>query len=305
MSVLPHFLSGVALILMPCSAFIIPVVLLKFTVDKKVSLTKLLWFALTFWSSFAILGIFIYFLGNNPISTAIKIVLSLFFISIGVVAMFVPLKLQFAFNSKLSDAFLGFLVPLVIIFSPCGIPVVSLNVATGFNFIAILAMGIGALVPFLVLAFVGSLGNKILQKIIKATYYIEKTSGLLLVIAGVYGLYSLGTFNKFDFILSIFLALGGLILFFFWTLRKRKYKLQRIVDSMMFMVSLIVWVFIWNYCNNKITVSVAHICGQKIHCSYCASCYVLFIVGAVITAGLYLLASMLVRKKPLRSGKAF
>ena len=130
------------------------------------------------------------------------------------------------------------------------------------------------------------------------TYYIEKLSGLFFIIAGLYGLHGLDFFGKQDLYYSAILGVLLLIIIFIFKFSKTKSVIKKIIQSTMFVLSIVVWAFIWNYCSTQVSnLSMIHVCGVKVNCPHCVSCYVLFTIGAIITASLYVLANALLVKR--------
>ncbi len=298
LSLIGFFVTGLTLTLMPCSAFLIPIVLYRYSISSrntnnnkrsKHSKIPLIQFVLGFALGFILVSLLILILGNNPWALSVKLVLAIFFIVLGTVSFKKPISWGFStqFNAKL-DILFGFLIPIVLIFSPCGLPLFS-YVVFSKNILGLLVLGLGSIFPYLFFAVFSVSLSKLLNKIVKFTYLLEKFSWLLFLLTGIYGLFSLGRFTHNDLLI---MAIIGLLLSLFILFKRIKNKGSSIglANILGFVLFIVLWILIFYFCSlhmPKDLLPQLSCSSTGVVCPYCLTCYIVFLVGSVLTGILY------------------
>ena len=301
-SALVYILAGATLSFMPCSAFLLPIISYLFLAlpKNKARYLRILEFIVGFSIGFAAIGLLVKFIGSNPLAIGFKLAISLVFIALGILSAIKPTFIGINFQVKTKSIFAyGFLLPLVLSLSPCGLPILA-GVLVQFNILYFVYLWFGALLPYLAIILFAEIMQKVTHKIVKFTYWLEKSAFLLFIISGIYGLYSLEIFSNFDLSvgLGLFAALSLVILF---------YKLHKNSKQAVFIVTLytffiLVWFFIFNFCNQHIEKNITYnfSCGHPIVCPYCLKCYIVFLLGVVISVLLFVISSRKIRVRVVR-----
>ncbi len=279
---LGFYFAGLLLFLMPCTSFLIPVILLRITAGR----LNVWSFAISFLVSFLVLGWLLSFIGNNPIGVGLKLALSSFFIGVSVVSIVKSVNVG-AFVRAESDVLMGLIVPFVVLLSPCGLPVFGAILVGNATFIKVLVFSLGAATPFVALYLLGNTGMKFLKSITKITYLLEKLTPLLLLFTGIYGFLSVKLFVRSD--IYIFAGVGLLIMVIILLLMRSKKPYW--FRLFLFSLALVIWLGVAFYCHSMAWHRLHTLsCNAGPVCPYCTLCYLLFMVVSILSGVLYLWA---------------
>ncbi len=302
------FISGIATALTPCTIVIIPVFLYRFGIwgdrNKKVMFKELFLSIFGFLISLVSFGLLFDYISNLEIFNALRLILGTLFIVIGVLELSNKLNLNFITNTSNSFV-LGLIFPWVLSFSPCVLPIFSAffstQISTGQIYLKLLFWGFGVLTPAVLMSLVGNKLFEIFKKGGKAFYFVEKFSGIIIIVSGLYLNFQLLDMKSLDIILAsgifllIILSAG-----FFVFIKERRINLANIL---MFVSIIVLWgAFTFNCYNearhkqaiesiNKTFQLNQYSCGaENQECSQCKRCATLFSIAAILGATGYVIS---------------
>ena len=226
MNLLLSLSSGIIASFTPCVIVLFPIVLYRFF-NKEKNFLEYGKFVLGFLFSFIVFGYLLFGLFSSPVANGIKLGLGFLFSILGVLALLDrinPLNFPLIKNSFL----LGSSFALILSFSPCAFPYLSIIIATSKSiFMDIIMFGIGLISPSILFAFFSQKILNFTKKSGKIFHNINKLMSIILIATGIYLAITITMFNYHDLIISvIFLGIMFVILiksfFMMYTLKYEK-----------------------------------------------------------------------------------
>lgn len=254
---LQSFILGILASLSPCTIVLIPVFLYRFglvsSVNHKTLYKDLVLSLIGFLVSLIFVGLFF-----NILFTSVYVNVFRFIVGGGLIVLgFLQLFGIYTFSSKskINNPFLfGLFLPWFISFSPCVIPFFALTLSsglvTGEIIVDILLFGLGVLAPSFFVAIIGDRFMALLKKSRSIMTVIEKYSGILIILAGIYLNFQIIAFEKIDlyFVLAFMLVLVAFAIYIVFI----KHKLISIANILMFAsMFIIVYIMFFN-CKSSI-----------------------------------------------------
>lgn len=310
---LAAFISGIATALTPCTIVIIPIFLYRYGIwgnkDKKILVKDILLVLFGFIASFLLIGLVFDRISNSDFYNLVRLLLGTAFIVMGVLQF--AGKFSINILNKVSNSFvLGFLLPWTLSFSPCVLPIFSaflaLNVSEGVIYIKLLIYALGILTPGVLVAILGNKLFEFMKRSGKAFSLIEKLSGIIIIVSGVYLNFQILDIRQMDIIIAgitfaLVLLVSGYIVFVI----QKKTTLSSVL---MFLSIFILWIiFIFNCyketlpinsSNQKVLAKEVVSCGlQEEPCEICKRCATLFSIAAILGGSGYLLSQSNIRSK--------
>jgi len=200
MNPLLSFASGIIAAFTPCVIVLIPLVLYRFFNKEKRNFLAFSLFISGFLISYLIFGVFLTRIFTSAVQNGFKIGLGILFTIIGILAFFNrlnPLNMPIVKNPFL----VGMVFALVISFSPCTIPYISLIFSLNSSaeiFLNLLMFGFGLLIPSELLAVLGQSVIRISRKGSKILHTLDKMMSILLIITGIYLAISIKSLGIYD-----------------------------------------------------------------------------------------------------------
>lgn len=315
------FIAGIAAALTPCTVVLIPIFLYRFgiTVDSS-QLTaedrniKLRWITAKkflglvqvvagFLLSLIIIGLLFDQIASSEFFNVLRLVLGTTFIIIGVL----QLAGQFNFTSikRIANPFLlGLILPWVLSFSPCVIPIfsalISSQLSNGEIYLKLLAFGVGLLTPAILTALLGTKLFEFMKKASRSLVVIEKLSGVIIIVSGIYLNFQVLQLRSLDIVISGLIFAVLILLATYYSIFIRQHV--KISNVLIFTSVLLLWgIFTFNCYNetshtkdveNEIHSSDTATCiaGEE-KCEACTRCAVLYSLSASIGATGYVIAN--------------
>lgn len=301
MSLTLSFISGIIAAFTPCVIVLIPLLLYRFFHEKEKHFTLFIFFTSGFLVTYLIFAYFLSELFTSAIQNGIKFSLGLLFIILGVLAImnkFNPMNIQLVKNPFL----LGSIFASIISFNPCTLPYFSfiLTLSNQSEIILnILAFALGLLVPSILFAFLGNSLISFTQKSGNIFNKLKHLMNVILILSGVYLIYTIKTFSYYDsFIIS------GVILLIFYILFKAffiiySYKdLFKLENIFSILALLLLFFSISFHCSTSIdrelnnpfedflnleqTAVQSSCSGNVTDCEVCMRCFYLFISSFIL-----------------------
>ncbi len=292
------FITGIATALTPCTIVIIPIFLYRFGIwgkdESKILFKDIFLTIFGFMISLMSVGIIFEYVINSNIFNAVRLILGTLFIILGVLQIFNKLNINIV--TKSSNSFvLGLLFPWVLSFSPCVLPIftafLSSQISTGQIIIKLLVFGLGVLTPAILISVIGNRLFEIFKKGSKAFYLIEKFSGVIIVLSGIYLNFQLLDIKSLDIAISsmifLFIIIFSAYLVF---IKQRRINLANIL---MFLSFLILWgTFSFNCYNEamhrqtlnsiRLDINQYSCVRDNGNCKECMRCAKLFSLSAIL-----------------------
>ncbi len=287
MNPLLSFTSGIIASFTPCVIVLFPIVLYRFF-NKQKNFLEYGKFVFGFIFSFILFGYLLFGLFSSPVANGIKLGLGLLFSILGILALLDrinPMNFPLIKNSFL----LGSSFALILSFSPCAIPYLSLMIATSNSiFIDIILFGIGLISPSLLFAFFSQQIMNFAKKSGKIFHSINKLMSFILIATGVYLAISITSFNYHDLFVSItFLGMMFFVLIKSFFIINKKKDFLKIKNIILFIALLLILVATLYQCNNNIShygETDMMTCTFDETCEICNRC--LYIFGSAALLGI-------------------
>lgn len=279
--------SGIIASFTPCVIVLFPIVLYRFF-NKEKNFIEYGKFVLGFLFSFILFGYLLFGLFSSPVANGIRLGLGLLFSILGILAFFDkinPLNFPLIKNSFL----LGSSFALVLSFSPCAIPYLSLMIATSSSiFVDIIMFGTGLIIPSILFAFFSQKILNFTKKSGKIFHSLNKLMSIILIATGVYLALTIDMFNHHDLIVSIvFLGIMFFILLKSFFIVNKKKDLLKTRNIILFIALVLILVATLYQCNHNIANlgnPTMMTCSLDNDCEVCNRC--LYIFGSAALLGL-------------------
>lgn len=288
------YISGIAATLTPCTMVLVPVFLYRFGIwggGEKGRLYKdMLITFLGYVLGLLIVGLVVDSLTQSSFYNAVRIVLGVGFIIIGVLQIFGRFNVYLLQN--ISNSFvLGFVLPWALAVSPCVLPIFSSLLAAelgkGELYIKVIAFGGGLLSPALLVGMLGSKIFDILKKTSVLFSQIERLSGLILIGAGVYMNFQILEVRNLEVILSSLFLILTILLALYYIIRSEK---SLSISRILMLLSVgVVWLIFTFSCYDKdshlqgdASDIGSYQCTQEENCEKCNECATRFSAAAAI-----------------------
>jgi cytochrome c biogenesis protein CcdA len=307
------YLSGILSVLTPCTIVLLPIFLYRFGInrsDSKVLFKDLILVTIGFILGVAGVSIFMHFVVASDYASIIRTIIGMLLIVLGVLHLFGKYNVSFMKND-LHPIWWGLLLPWSISLSPCVMPIfssfLSVSIVSGKVWLKIIFFALGLISPAIIIAIIGNKAMNILSKSSEFMATIEKYSGILLVLSGIYLNFQMMRFKTFDLIIvTVFFVLMMAAVTFALYKSDKLFSFGGIsfVTSLLVLLTLVI-----TNCKNNIfengfnkDQNVRH--GQEyeqhqgemqcaadkgLDCEICKRCAVLFSVSALSGVGGYIL----------------
>jgi cytochrome c biogenesis protein CcdA len=306
------YLSGILSVLTPCTIVLLPIFLYRFGInndDSKVLFKDLAWAILGFIVGVAMVAVTLNFLSASDYAGVIRSVIGMVLIILGVLHLVGRYRVSIAQN-KLHPLFWGLILPWSVSLSPCVMPIfssfLSVSLVSGEVWLKIVSFALGLLSPAILIAVIGSKATNLLKKSAGIMQKIEKYSGLLLIISGVYLNFQMMKIRFVDLtVVGVFF--GAMFLFLVFGLWKSKRLFS--FGGISFLISIfLLFTLVLTNCRHNMyetaggvgtnrNTAVADLetemqcsADKGLDCPVCKRCAVLFSFAALSGAGGYLLA---------------
>ncbi len=309
LNMLKYVLLGLALVLNPCTYFLLPVILL--TINKAKNQSKaIILFLLGFVASFLLLGVLGNVLQNFNYFNSIKITIALFLIAFGIYSFYKP-NLELHINLKPISMFsIGLSIPFLTSASGCGLPV-ALSAITSIliskhPIISAFSLFIGMITPYLlVFMFQKSFLNLLQKHLQKLNKTFHLLTPFLLIIVGLYTLFTVFyiSITEIKLLFAVLFIIFAILCF----IKCNKTPKKRLITLLLLAtITYILWIVVIYTCQlftqQHITGPIeslsilkpyinqnAHTCNAQVsYCPYCITCNLFFIITTVITAYVYI-----------------
>lgn len=299
------YISGIIATLTPCTVVIIPIFLYRFGIWGE-NKSKNYWLSilktiLGFFLSLIVIGVFFEKFSNGNLSSIFRLTLGTIIIAGGVLQL--AGMIHFKGMSNVSNTFvLGLVLPWIISFSPCVLPIFLAMVAnssmSGKFLLSIISFGFGILSPALLSALMGKTIFDLLKKTTQVIAKLEKYSGFLMIGSGIYLNFQTLSIVKLDIIItSVFFSLIILGIAYFTFIVQKQIRKSSILILIGFVILWISVVFncyssilenpiTGNYMNEVVS------CQQYADepCEICNRCATLFSIAALFGASGYIMS---------------
>jgi cytochrome c biogenesis protein CcdA len=241
------FLSGIISAFTPCVIVLIPLLLYKFFQDNKKEYQHFIFFLTGYLLFYLIFGYFFKSILTSQIQNGFKFGLGTLFIVLGILAIFKklnPINIPIIKNPFL----LGMSFALIVSFNPCSIPYLSIIFSLNTNseiLINLIFFGLGSITPAFIFAI---FGKKLISNITnKSNKIIEKANkfmNLILILSGIYIIYTIQKLNKNDLIIiTLFLiSIFYILIKVFFIINNKKDLLK--IKNLLLIFSLILLIYI-------------------------------------------------------------
>ncbi len=311
------FSLGLAIVISPCTYFLLPLVLALATTSNTTitkSTTKKEYYKqiFVFIIGFILGALIIYFLANVlktlSIFNFIKLFLGIIFIVIGIYSIYKPVSITINANFNKNLFLTGVFIPIISSLSGCGLPfLATLSTISNVNLLLIIAFILGMLTPYLAIFIGGKLTTRIIQNFISKTHKIwDKVTSILFLLLGFYTLLTVGFFTIKD--LTIILIL--VIIIFSVLCFKQCFLIKKrgFTKFLLATISFIFWSISISTCKifslqkygpieNNLPIQnlinyYPHTCSGTIRfCPYCITCSIIFLITTIITTYTYINAT--------------
>ncbi len=284
------YMSGILASFTPCMVALYPLLFFRLSKEKKVKKTLFL-LSLGFLLVFAMVALFLSQLDFEKIRFGFGLVL----VFLGLAGIFKILPNLSTNINTLNPFIFGITMALVFSTNPCSLPflltILSGSMALNLNILSsLLFFSLGLLTPIIVFALIGNAAiTHILMKHASKVHYIEKFLNLLLIITGIYLIFSIHSLNEWALWLSSALILGtfiGVAWLLFPDVRKEPFIIF-IFLSLLFILSAFVF-----HCKEYVsqTPTLENTCSYNPNqCESCTICGYLFLIATFSAAlALYL-----------------
>ncbi|MBT3720120.1 hypothetical protein HN789_04495 [archaeon] len=287
MNIILSLASGIIAAFTPCVIVLFPIVLYRFF-NKEKHFLDYGKFILGFIIAFVLFGYLLFGLFSSSIANGIKVGMGVLFSILGILALFNrinPLNFPLIKNSFL----LGSSFALMLSFSPCTLPYLSLMIATSKGiFIDIVFFGIGIISPSILFAFFSGKILNFAKKTGKIFHNINKLMSLILIGTGIYLATSIMSFHHQDLIVSvIFLGLMFIILlksFFIVNTKKDLFKIKNIILFISLILILTATIVQCNHSILNFGDPTMMTCSIDQSCDVCNRCLIIF--GSAVVLGI-------------------
>ncbi len=296
------FLSGIFAAFTPCVIILIPVVLYRFSSEKKLRVRPYALFVLGFLFAYLALGELVSSLFTSSVQNGIKLGFGLLFITLGVLSLLDKINpVQFPlFKSPL---LFGASFAFIIAFNPCTIPYLSVVIALSktASLVHIAAFGLGLLVPSLAFALIG---KSVLDFAHRNAHLFKRTNqvmSVVLIVSGAYLALTIKSFGAYDIYLSSFflIIVYALILKYFIIVSSRRelYRPRNIVLLFaLFLILASAIVHCHSFVQHHEGDSGELTCSaQTLDCVVCTRCITTFGLALLLGVGSIFFSSALPR----------
>ena len=202
--------AGVLGAFTPCALVLIPLVLARFTGQKRRIGTSLILFLAGFLLSFSVIGLVLEGMFQSHLKDGFSFGLGILFMGIGALAF--TGRLNIANAPVVRNAFLaGIIFALAGALNPCTAPflgiIISLNSSAGMMFHTIL-FGLGLITPALIAGIAGTSLSRMPRLSHRADTIIQKIVSAILIMAGAFLVIRVDRFTPYDSVIA-----AGMILF--------------------------------------------------------------------------------------------
>ncbi len=297
------YISGVLSVLTPCTIVLLPIFLYRFGInrdDSKVLIKDLLWAAVGFIVGVAGVALFMNLVAASNYASIIRAIIGMMLIIIGVLHLFGKYRFSMS-GHNLHPLLWGLVLPWSVSLSPCVMPIfssfISVSLVSGEVWLKIISFALGLISPAIVIAMIGNKAMELLGKSANLMSKIEKYSGLLLVLSGIYLNFQMMKIEIIDLtIVTLFFALTFILV----VVALRRSGRLLTLGGMSFIVSLLILLtVVVTNCRHNMYGEVAEDidsedemhCSTKqgFECEVCKRCAVLFTVSAFTGVGGFLL----------------
>ncbi len=281
------FISGIVASFTPCMVALYPLLLFRFSQERNL-IRSLLLLILGFSSIFLLASIFLAKIDFEKIRFAFGILL----VILGLAAILKILP-NISLHIKSTNSFLfGVIMAIVFSTNPCSLPfimaLISGGLALNLNMISLLlSFTLGLLSPIILFSILGNAAiTHIIMKYSSKVEYIEKFLNVLLILTGLYLIFSIKFININALYMSsalIVFVIGGIAYFIFPDLRKEPFVIFVLISLILLLIG-----FIYHcktYIQNQGLSISQEVCSYE-HigtCKVCTRCSYLFL-GATLFA---------------------
>jgi len=301
MSLILSYLSGIVAAFTPCVIVLMPILLYRFFHENEKQIVKFSIFTLSFVISYLIFGYFLSSLFTSSFQNGLRVGIGFLFVILGILALMNKLN-PINFPLIKSNIGLGVIFSLIISFNPCTIPFLSVIISLNTNINIIINMflfAIGIITPSIFFAFFSKKILDISRKSGKYMSLVDKFMNFILILSGIYLVFSIRTIDRYDILLiSIF------ILFIFYILIRVFFIINTKKDlknpgNILILISLILILFIsYSHCSSNVGYdnsiinlinpanhqeSNIYTCNGNIkNCEVCQRCIYLFSFSTIL-----------------------
>lgn len=291
-----NYIAGIIASFTPCVIVLIPLVLYRFFSNEKKQYLNFLIFITGFIFAYSVFALTLHNLLSSSIQNGIKIGLGIIFLSLGVLAItnkINPLKLPISKNVFL----LGIIFALIVSTSPCTLPYLGVILTLSIKNIIlnILFFSLGLITPAIVFLLIGKSILNITKKTGKIYSKLNKLMNLILIISGIYLIFNINSFNKYDLIPSIIL----LSISYFIIIKSNFMLSKKITLKNIFLLLALLGIILstvihcnhiiktqkentFNFFESNIQQNTEPVCNQIEECKLCQKCSILFFISATI-----------------------
>lgn len=286
------YITGLIASLTPCTIVLIPILLYRFGISdgssEKAKWREIILLLLGFLISLVITGLALHYISQGQLINALRVGLSILLVSVGILQVFGRLKLS-QIRSVTHPFVLGLVLPWTLSLSPCVLPYLSIFITKGIlsdkTWLEFLLFGAGLITPAIAIALLGERLLEHMRSITPLMKSIERYSGILIIIAGVY--LGLQTFELGDLELAISSGLLLLMLLAAGYVTFIRNRSIRIANILIFLALLLFWGTLTFHCksfvdeNNNADVHYLS-CSDRDTCPACRRCTILFATAAAV-----------------------